>query len=282
MLVNGRNLSQGRSAPADLKKVAGGFDLPIALGLLLGSGQVSLDRPGSLAIVSEPALTGETRPIKNVLAMALQAAAEQRAGLLVPSANASEAAVVDGLNVYSIGSLAEAVAFLSGQVDSDPHWVDLDEGFQQLSHMEDDFGDVKGQDYAKRALLIAAAGGHNILMTSTKPPFKEIGFWPIILISPPATTLASILKVNSSRWAGWNRIARTPRVKWTVISSPHLPIFYRFRGKAVGFTSVDGIPVAVAVFLEERMAFSSRISPYGGGYIICLFLQKDASTSPRS
>ena len=87
-------------APADLKKDAGGFDLPIALGLLLGSGQVAFDRPGSFAVVGELALTGETRPIKGVLAMALQAAAENRAGLLVPTANAPEAAVVEGLNVY--------------------------------------------------------------------------------------------------------------------------------------------------------------------------------------
>src|SRR5271155_4020099 len=75
-------------APADLKKDAGGFDLPIGLGLLLGSGQVAFDRPGTFSIVGELALTGETRPIKGVLAMALQAVAENRSGLLVPSANA--------------------------------------------------------------------------------------------------------------------------------------------------------------------------------------------------
>jgi predicted ATPase with chaperone activity len=85
-------------APADLKKDAGGFDLPIALGLLLGSGQVSYDRPGSFAVVGELALTGETRPVKGVLAMALQAVADKRTGLLVQTANAQEAAVVEGLN----------------------------------------------------------------------------------------------------------------------------------------------------------------------------------------
>src|SRR5271154_4776882 len=121
-------------APADLKKDAGGFDLPIALGFLLGSGQVAFDRPGSFAVVGELALTGETRPIKGVLAMALQAAAEKRAGLLVPTANALEAAVVEGLNVYPVASLAEAVGFLSGQVDTDPQSVDLEDVFRQLSH----------------------------------------------------------------------------------------------------------------------------------------------------
>ena len=162
-LVNARTLAPGRSAPADLKKDANGFDLPIALGLLLASGQVAFDRPGNYAIVGELALTGETRPIKGILSMAIQSVAEGRDGLLVPTANAAEAAVVEGLNVYPIGSLAEAVGFLTGQVDMDPEAVDLDELFAQHFHMDEDFVDVKGQDYAKRALLIAAAGCHNVL-----------------------------------------------------------------------------------------------------------------------
>ena len=102
-VVNFRTLAPGRSAPADLKKDANGFDLPIALGLLLASGQVAFDRPGNFAIVGELALTGETRPIKGILAMALQAVSEGRDGLLVPTANAAEAAVVEGLNVYPVG-----------------------------------------------------------------------------------------------------------------------------------------------------------------------------------
>jgi len=137
-------------APADLKKDANGFDLSIALGLLLASGQVAFDRPGNYAIVGELALTGETRPVKGVLAMALQAGGEGRDGLLVPTANAAEAAVVEGLNVYPIGSLAETVGFLSGQLEMDPESVDLEELFAQHSHMDEDFVDVKGQDYAKR------------------------------------------------------------------------------------------------------------------------------------
>src|SRR5262249_42922763 len=112
-------------ARADPKKAGGGFALPIALGLLLGSGQVEFDRRGNYAVVGELALTGEMRPIKGALAMALAAASEGREGLLVPEENAAEAAVVEGLPVYPIGSLAEAVGFLSGQLDIEPTAVDL-------------------------------------------------------------------------------------------------------------------------------------------------------------
>ena len=157
-----------------------------------GSGQVSFDRPGSFAVVGELALTGETRPIKGVLAMALQAAAEKRGGILVPSANAQEAAVVEGLNVYPIGSLAEAVGFLSGQVDMDPESVNLDDVFRENSHTEDDFVDVKGQDYAKRALLIAAAGGHNVLMIGPPGTGKTLLAKRLPTILPPLTPAESL------------------------------------------------------------------------------------------
>jgi magnesium chelatase family protein len=160
-----------KRAPADLKKDANGFDLPIALGLLLDSAQLAFDRPGNYAIIGELALTGETRPVKGILSMALQAVLEGRDGLLVPTANASEPAVVEGLNVYPVGwgalrlrGRSETVGFLSGQVDMDPESVDLEEAFEKHLHMDEDLVDVKGQDYPNCALLIAAAGCHNVLM----------------------------------------------------------------------------------------------------------------------
>ena len=156
-------------APADVPKHAASFDLPIALGLLAASGQLPTENLADYAVVGELAMDGAARPIKGGLSMAM--AATQRPGLkgmLVPAENAAEAAVVSKVDVFPITSLTQAVAFLSGQVAVDPTPANLDHWFASYGSYEVDYGDVRGQESAKRAMMIAAAGFHNLLMVG--PP----------------------------------------------------------------------------------------------------------------
>lgn len=151
-------------APAELPKQAASFDLPIAVGLLAASGQVDSDFFDQYAVVGELALDGNTRSIKGALSMAIAAAQNGARGIVVPSANACEAAVVEGLEVIPVNSLTQAAAFFSGQLSIDPTPSRLDELFDELGGYDIDFSDVRGQEMTKRALTLAAAGNHNLLM----------------------------------------------------------------------------------------------------------------------
>ena len=180
-------------APADLPKEAASFDLPIALGILVGSGQIAAERLDQYAVVGELALDGTTRPTKGALSMAM-AAAEQEGlrGMLVPSHSAAEAAVVEGVEVIPVASLAQAVAFLTGEIEIEPQPSRLDELFRTFSTYEVDFADVRGQEMAKRALTVAAAGGHNILMLGPPGSGKTMLAKRMPTILPDLTPVESI------------------------------------------------------------------------------------------
>jgi len=208
-------------SPADIRKEGSGYDLPLAIGLLAAHGKISDAKLQDYMMVGELGLDGTLKPVNGILSIAIRARKEKFKGLFVPRANAREAAVVNDLLVYGMDNLTDVISFLNDVGNYEPTFVDTRKEFYEHQYSYDlDFADVKGQEGVKRALEVAAAGSHNMIMVGPPGSGKSMMARRLPSILPPLS-LAESLETTQIHSIAGKLASGTSLISQRPFRSPH-------------------------------------------------------------
>ncbi len=208
-------------APADIRKEGSAYDVALAIGMLAGDEKIKSEELEKFVIMGELSLDGSLQPIKGVLPIAIKAREEGYKGFILPKQNAREAAVVNNLEVYGVENISEVIDFFNGKIALEPTIVNTrEEFFNQVNLSEIDFSDVKGQESVKRAMEVAAAGGHNIIMVGPPGAGKSMLAKRIPTILPPLT-LHEALETTKIHSVAGNIGSNTSLISQRPFRSPH-------------------------------------------------------------